>query len=96
MLQGKVAFLLLLMCAIISPHAVIGFPCTKKQREKILITCKDFIRMIGSSPSLPVKSGPCCEAVRQPSLVEEKCLIEIACVFYEYALIFEISNSLNT
>uniref|UniRef100_A0A0D9XQW9 Bifunctional inhibitor/plant lipid transfer protein/seed storage helical domain-containing protein n=1 Tax=Leersia perrieri TaxID=77586 RepID=A0A0D9XQW9_9ORYZ len=122
MLPGKVSFLFLLMCAIIYPHTVIGIPCTKEQKDEILNCCKSFIKIIGSSPSLPAQSGPCCEAVRkvkdmnmpcivrllkrkdrdvysverilhlEASLIEEKCLIEIASVFYEYASIIQISN----
>ncbi|CAL4994789.1 unnamed protein product [Urochloa decumbens] len=72
----KVAFLLLVVCLMASPHHVVSKRpiCTKKQKEKILEKCYDFIQ-----PGYPIyvvsRDSPCCAAVREVQDRDMECVI---------------------
>uniref|UniRef100_A0A0D9ZWE0 Bifunctional inhibitor/plant lipid transfer protein/seed storage helical domain-containing protein n=1 Tax=Oryza glumipatula TaxID=40148 RepID=A0A0D9ZWE0_9ORYZ len=68
MLSMKGVILLLLVCAVISPHPVIGKNpiCTHANMIEIVRKCEKFIRVQRPVPTfLCTPNSPCCEAVRK-------------------------------
>ncbi|KAJ1275128.1 hypothetical protein BS78_05G113000 [Paspalum vaginatum] len=77
MLPTKMAFLLLLVCAIISldPTAA-GEPCTNEQRDNILKHCEEYIKKSGPL-ILPSYLGACCVAVREVHNRDMHCIVRL-------------------
>lgn len=77
MLPAKLAFLLLLVCAVISldPVATDG-PCTEEQKANIVLHCRQYIKKKG--PVLaPSYLDECCVAVRAVPDRDMKCIVRL-------------------
>jgi hypothetical protein len=64
MYSGKLAIVVLLLCAITLPNLVTS-TCTKEQKEEILKECHSYIRKDESDVIVVPRNGRCCDAVRK-------------------------------
>jgi hypothetical protein len=63
MYSGKLAIVVLLLCAITLPNLVAS-TCTK-EKEEILKECHSYIRKYESDVIVVPRNGRCCDAVRK-------------------------------
>ncbi|KAJ1275163.1 hypothetical protein BS78_05G115000 [Paspalum vaginatum] len=80
---GKVMVLLLLVCAIISPHPVLGGKkrprCTGHDKANILHHCEAYIKNEhhhGTHQS-PAQDSSCCDAVRAVPGNDMQCIVDL-------------------
>ncbi|KAL6858826.1 hypothetical protein ACP4OV_017828 [Aristida adscensionis] len=78
MSPAKVAFVLLLVCAVISTHQVMGkkTPCTKEEKKEILHACEEYIKH-GDPVEDPPIYGPCCAAALEVPNLHMPCIVSL-------------------
>ncbi|CAL4992628.1 unnamed protein product [Urochloa decumbens] len=70
------AVLLLLVCAVISPHHVTAV-CTDAQKAAILQDCKFYIRSASGRPgNIPAHKSVCCDRVRDVPDRDMQCIYD--------------------
>uniref|UniRef100_A0A0A9C138 Betl4 n=1 Tax=Arundo donax TaxID=35708 RepID=A0A0A9C138_ARUDO len=75
---GKIVLHFLLVCAVMSPHLVIGKKprCTQEQKEKILHDCQEYIQH-GDHVSKPSVYGHCCAAALEVPNLDMACIVHL-------------------
>ncbi|CAL4988906.1 unnamed protein product [Urochloa decumbens] len=73
------AILLLVVCAMVSPHPVIGVKrgrCENEDKNRLLKACERFIK-VGHAKESPHNHSPCCAAVHTVPGHDMQCIVDL-------------------
>ncbi|CAN6362633.1 unnamed protein product [Urochloa humidicola] len=74
-----VAILLLVVCAMVSLHPVIGGKrgrCKDEDKKRVLTACGHYIK-VGHPKESPAKHSPCCDAVHAVPGYDMQCIVDL-------------------